>query len=133
MVIDRADQVTLDSTDDALKLLIRCVAEGRTALYCAGSDEYSIAVRCSSVLSGDSIEAVEQQLAKDDRAYSAVLGSLSGVGWSYGELDENGLTRKLRVFEAVYGKIPDVVFIDSGQAGVKVRYDHRDVDSPVRA
>ena len=123
----------LDCTDDALDLLIRCVAEGRTVFYCTDSDEYTIAVRCASILSRDSVDAVEEQLVKDDRAYSAMLGRLSGVGWSYGELDEDGLALRLRAFEAVYGKTPDVVFVDSGQAGVEIRCNYRDVDTPVRA
>jgi hypothetical protein len=99
---------------DAIKLLTQCVADGKAAFYFVRhSDAYTIAIECASILSGDAPDAVENRLAKDDRAYSAAFKRLSAVGWAYGKLNTDEMAGKLQAFEAFYGKTLDIVFIDS--------------------
>ena len=99
----------------ALNMAAFWANQGYTGLYfSADSDEMTVSRRISGILSGDPIERVEQAMIRGDREqYISRLASMDDVQFEYEQLDMEGITLRLRAFEAIYGAYPDVIWIDN--------------------
>lgn len=98
----------------ALNLLVGWVKQGMTGLYfSADADEMTTAKRAGAILTGHTVETVEDGLRSGLQSYREALTAMDGTRWIYKTSDIEEIDRQVRGFEAVYGEFPDVIVIDN--------------------
>lgn len=99
----------------ALNMAIYWAQHGKTGLFfSADSDEYTVAKRCASMLTGEPSYGVDADfVAGKTTRYQKALRDLDSVSFVYRNLDMNGITDTVGAFEAVHGAYPDIIWIDN--------------------
>lgn len=94
----------------ALNLLAGWAGAGLSGLFfSADSDEFTVAKRMASILTGCTPEEFEA----DPMRYSGKLAALARTGFVYRSISVEVIARHMRAFDAVHGNFPDVVFVDN--------------------
>ena len=102
----------------ALNMLVTWAGQGIGSLYfAADSDEVTVVNRLTGIVTGVNVERVERQMMEDKgkrQEYKARLyEDLPGVEFEYEQMDFEDVVKHVKSYEAVYGKYPDVIFIDN--------------------
>jgi hypothetical protein len=98
----------------ALNMLALWAGHGITQLYCsADSDEFTVAKRMASMLTGESTDQVEKTMANDRAKYAGVLRHLDPARFVFTPMNIDSIDTHMRAFESMYGAFPDVVFVDN--------------------
>lgn len=98
-----------------LNLAVGWARQGQKVLYFAGDvDEFTVIVRLSGILTGDTMEKAEGNiLKKRTQEYVKALRRVGHLAFEYDKMDMDGIVTHVNAFEAVYGDFPDVIVIDS--------------------
>lgn len=124
----------------AINCLVRWAKDPAfVALYIsADSDNFTVAKRCSSIITGDPMTLVEETLREG--SYAKPLRTLSNVHWEFRPLNIQQLDERLVALNQMHGKMPDLVVIDNLMNVVSNPTDYsgqmtmcRDLDTVSRA
>jgi hypothetical protein len=98
----------------AMNLLTRWGQSGLYGMYfSADMDEFSTAKRVAAIITGDTVDESETGLRADDARYLNALNQVESTRWIYKAADINEIDRHVRAYDAVFGRPPDVVFVDN--------------------
>lgn len=99
----------------ALNMAIYWAQQGKTGLFfSADSDEYTVAKRCASMITGEPSYGVDADFtAHKTRRYQEALAALSSVRFVYRNTDLDGIADTVGAFESVHGAYPEIIWIDN--------------------
>jgi RecA-family ATPase len=99
----------------ALNLLVQWARMGITGLYfSADADAFSVARNTAAILTHRTVAQVEAGMRGNSADYyNSALSAMDGTRFVYQVESIEDVDRHCRAFEAVYGKFPDVVFVDN--------------------
>jgi RecA-family ATPase len=98
----------------ALNMLVRWARMDETALYfSADSDEFTVARRCTGILTDIDQTVIESGLSRGQADYIESLKALNTARFEYRAMDIDKVAERLASYEQVYGEYPSVVFVDN--------------------
>jgi hypothetical protein len=99
----------------ALNMLAEWARLGIGVMYfSADSDEFTVVKRLSGILTGDSLDAIEGKiLRRQTRRYVEALRKTDSVQFEYEQMNMATIANRIKSYEQVYGRFPEVVFIDN--------------------